>query len=207
MINSAHFPRQVHFEERAKCPKCEKVMTACNLNTHIKNVHMKVKTVCQICYKEMPRYKISQHRRNVHNIRQPKEVVIPRTPNSKVRKTKSMEKTESTEKMKSMQKTKSVQKMVQQRQTKDDNSSMSVQEQVPVKVEEFEKTVVGESTKVVKEEFLPEEGASDPDHLDVNGNDSCLEEGTINGYQNEFVVFAGDGANDEVPTWWVEVDC
>ena len=189
MIICAHFPRQVHFEERAKCPKCEKVMTACNLNTHIKNVHMKLKTVCQICYKEMPRYKISQHRRNVHNIGQPKEVVISRTSNSKVKKTKSM------------------QKMVQQRRSKDDDTSMPVQEQVPVKVEEFEETVVGESTKVVKEEFLPEEGASDPDHLDVNGNDSCLEEGTINGYQNEFVVFAGDVANDEVPTWWVEVDC
>ena len=95
MINSAHFPRQVHFEERAKCPKCEKVMTACNLNTHIKNVHMKLKTVCQICYKEMPRYKISQHRRNIHNIGQPKEVVIPRASNLKVRKTNSMPKTKS----------------------------------------------------------------------------------------------------------------
>ena len=97
--------------------------------------------------------------------------------------------------------------MVQQQQAKDDNISMPVQEQVPVKVEEFEEIEVGDSTQVVKEEFLPEEGAGDPDHLDVNGNDSCLEEGTINGYQNEFVVFAGDVANDEVPTWWVEVDC
>jgi len=200
--------RQVHFEERAQCPKCEKVVTACNLNTHIKNVHMKLKKVCQICKKEMPQYKISQHRRNVHNIGQPKEVVIPRVPNSKVRKTNSMQKmkgmqeTKSMQKMKSMLKTKSAKKMVQQRQAKEDNTSMPVQEQVPVKMK-CEETVVGDSTEVIKEEFLPEKGGGD--QIDINGNSSRLEEGTSKGYQHEFEVFAGE--SDDVPVWWVEVDC
>ena len=170
-------------------------------------MHMKLKKVCQICKKEMPQYKISQHRRNVHNIGQPKEVVIPRGPNLKLRKTNSMQKMKGMQGRKSMQetksmlKTKSAKKMVQQRQAKEDSTSMPVQEQVPLK--ECEETVVGDSTEVIKEEFLPEKGGGD--QIDINGNSSCLEEGTSNGYQHEFEVFAGE--NDDVPVWWVEVDC
>merc|ERR1711934_941145 len=121
---------------------------------------------------------------------------IPRVPNSKLRKTNSMQKT------KGIQKTKSVKKMEQQRQAKKDNTSMPVQEQVPIKVECGE-TVVGDSTEVIKEEFLPEKGGGD--QIDINGNSSCLEEGTRKGYQHEFEVFAGE--SDDVPVWWVEVDC
>merc|ERR1712192_256748 len=107
--------------EKARCPMCEKVLTACNLNTHIKNVHMKVKTICQICDMEMPLNRMSHHRRVVHNIGQPKEVVIPRTP-----------------------KLKSLLKMVQHRQAEEESTSL--QEQVPVKAE-CEKFVEGDSTR------------------------------------------------------------
>ena len=132
----------------------------------------------------MPRYKIYQHRRNVHNIRQPKEVVIPRTSNSKVGnmqnkpktksmlKMKSMPKMKSTQKTKSTQKKKSTQKMVHLRQAKEENNSMSVQEHFPVKVEECEENGEGDSTQVMIKGELKK--------VTSNSNNSYLEEGTNN---------------------------
>jgi len=152
--------RQVHNGEKARCPECEKLMTACNLNKHVKTVHMKVKTICQICDMEIPLSRISHHRRVVHNIGRPKEVVIPRTLKLK--------------------KTKSLLKMAQPAEAEEDRTSTQMQGQVLVKAEE---NVEGDSVQVVKEEFFLEDGGRK--HLDINGNNSNLEEGTGNGYQHD----------------------
>ena len=142
-------------------------MTACNLNKHIKTVHMKMKTMCQICDLEMPLSRISHHRRTAHNIGQPKEVVIPRA--LKLKKLKSLLK-------------------VQHRQAEEDDISTLLQEQVPVEME-CEENEEGDPIQVIKKEFPQEKGR---EYLDINGNNSHLEESTNSGYRHEFEVFAGD---------------
>ena len=87
MANQRRHIRQVHNNESTKCPDCGKALTISNLNKHIQSVHNKLKKICGLCNKEIPHSSISIHKRRVHKIGKPVQVVKPRGPNLKLRKT------------------------------------------------------------------------------------------------------------------------